>query len=253
MSVLCTVAFVAAACGSSSKSGSGTSNTTAPVGAQTNQTIADNGPPKVGGSITVGLEAEDSGYNPASASTRWDISGTEVGLAIYDPMVAFDASGNWQPYLAQSLKPNADYTVWTVTMRSGVTFQNGEPLTADAVTTAYKAFIGNALTGPVFSDVTSVKTTGQLTLEFDMKTPWVVVPGHPDRAGGHDPGPGDLRRQGRGHRGQQLPPDRHRSVRLRAVGPERPLHGQQVRQVLAQGLQRRPAAVSQLDQLQADT
>jgi peptide/nickel transport system substrate-binding protein len=176
ISMLCAVAFVAAACGSSSNSAGGTSNTTAPVGARTNQTIADNGPPKVGGSITVGLEAEDSGYNPASASTRWDISGTEVGLAIYDPMVAFDADGNWQPYLAQSLKPNADYTVWTVTMRSGVTFQNGEPLTGAAVTTAYKAFIGNALTGPVFSDVKDVKATGTLTLEFDMKSPWVSFP-----------------------------------------------------------------------------
>ena len=49
-------------------------------------------------------------------------------------------------------------------MRSGITFQNGEPLTGDAVTTAYKAFIANALTGPVFSDVSSVQTTGPLTL-----------------------------------------------------------------------------------------
>jgi len=176
ISVLCAVAFVAAACGSSSNSAGGTSNTTAPVGAETNQTIAANGPPKTGGSITVGLEAEDSGYNPASASTRWDISGTEIGLAIYDPMVAFDANGNWAPYLAQSLKPNSDYTTWDVTMRSGVTFQDGTPLTAAAVVTVYKAFINNALTGPVFSDVKDVKTTGQLTLQFDMKTPWVSFP-----------------------------------------------------------------------------
>ena len=176
MSIVCAVAFLAVACGSSKNSAGGTSGTTAPIGAETNHTLAANGPPNSGGAITVGLEAEDSGYNPASANTRWDISGTEVGLAIYDPMVAFDADGNWKPYLAKSLVPNSDYTKWTVTMRSGVTFQDGTPLTAAAVVTVYKAFINNALTGPVFADVSAVKTTGPLTLEFDMKSPWAVFP-----------------------------------------------------------------------------
>jgi peptide/nickel transport system substrate-binding protein len=176
VSIVCALAFVAVACGKSSNSAGGTTGTTAKVGAETNQTIANTGTPKVGGTITVGLEAEDSGYNPANASTRWDISGTEIGLAIYDPMVAFDVNGNWKPYLAKSFVPNSTYTEWDVTMRSGITFQNGEPLTGAAVTTAYKAFISNALTGPVFSDVTSVETTGPLTLKFTMKTPWVSFP-----------------------------------------------------------------------------
>ncbi len=171
--VVCVIAIAAAACGSSSKSTGGTSVTT---GARTNQTLAASTPPKEGGTITVGLEAEQSGFNPASSSTRWDISGTEEGLAVYDPMVAFDASGNWQPYLAKSFVPSNNYMTWTVTMRSGVTFQDGEALTADAVVTAYKAFIDGSLTGPVFSDVQSVQSTGPLTLTFTMKAPWAVFP-----------------------------------------------------------------------------
>jgi peptide/nickel transport system substrate-binding protein len=173
LAIACVITIAAAACGKSSNNSGGTSVTT---GARTSQTLAATTPPKVGGSITVGLEAEQSGFNPASSSTRWDISGTEEGLAIYDPMAAFDSSGNWQPYLAKSFVPNSTYTVWTVTMRPGVTFQDGEPLTADAVTTAYKAFIGGALTGPIFSDVSAVQTTGPLTLTFTMKTPWVSFP-----------------------------------------------------------------------------
>jgi ABC-type transport system substrate-binding protein len=168
------LAFFGTACGSSSSKGS--SGATSTTGASANQTIADTGTPKVGGSISVGLEAEDSGYNPASATTRWDISGTEIGLAIYDPMVAFNAEGQWRPYLAQSFTPSSDYKTWTVTMRPNITFQNGEPLTAAAVVTAYKAFISSALSGPVFSDVSSVHTTGALTLEFDMRSPWVAFP-----------------------------------------------------------------------------
>jgi peptide/nickel transport system substrate-binding protein len=175
-SIISVLAIAAVACGSSSKSANGTTGTTGHIGAESNQTIAPTGPPKVGGNITVGLEAEDSGYNPASATTRWDISGTEVGLAIYDPMVAFDANGDWKPYLAKSFTPNSDYTKWTVEMRPNITFQDGEPLTGAAVTTAYKAFIASALSGPVFADVSSVKTTGPLTVEFDMKSPWVSFP-----------------------------------------------------------------------------
>jgi peptide/nickel transport system substrate-binding protein len=169
------MALVAAACGKSS-SGSGQSASPSVTGAQSNQTIAPSGNPKTGGSITVGLEADESGFNPASSNTRWDISGTEIGLAVYDPITAFDAEGNAQPYLAKSFEHNADYTQWTITMRSGITFQNGEPLTGDAVTTAYKAFTTNALTGPIFSDITSVVTSGPLSTKFTMKDPWVAFP-----------------------------------------------------------------------------
>jgi peptide/nickel transport system substrate-binding protein len=171
--MFCVLAIAATACGSSKSSSGGTTPTT---GARTSQTLAATTPPKSGGSITVGLEAEQSGFNPISSSTRWDISGTEEGLALYDPMVAFDENGNWKPYLAKSFVPNSSYTQWTVTMRSGVLFQDGTPLTADTVVEAYKAFIGGALTGPVFSDVASVQSTGPLTLTFDMKSPWVSFP-----------------------------------------------------------------------------
>jgi peptide/nickel transport system substrate-binding protein len=199
LSIIGALTFLAAACGSSKSSGSA-GGTTSSLGAGANQTIAPSGTPKLGGTITVGLEAEDSGYNPANPQTRWDISGTEVGLAIYDPMVAFDPEGNWKPYLAKSFVPNADYTKWTVTMRSGITFQNGEPLTADAVTTIYKTFINpqlDPLTAPVFSDVASVHTTGQLTLEFDMKSPWVVFPASLASQVGMVPSPSSFDAQGK--------------------------------------------------------
>ena len=106
VSILCVLAIAATACGKSSSNGGGT--------------IAHHGCPHQpdpgrhhpaqgrAAASPSGLEAEQSGFNPASSSTRWDISGTEEGLAIYDPMAAFDASGNWKPYLAKSFVPNSD-------------------------------------------------------------------------------------------------------------------------------------------------
>ena len=34
---------------------------------------------------------------------------------VFDPLTIIDANGNVQPYLAQSVTPNADYTEWTIT------------------------------------------------------------------------------------------------------------------------------------------
>jgi len=81
-------------------------------------------------------------------------------------------------------------------MRSGITFQNGQPLTGAAVVTAYKAFIASALSGPVFSDVKSVQATGPLTLEFDMKSPWVVFPASLASQVGMIPAPATFDAQG---------------------------------------------------------
>ena len=72
-------------------------------------TLAAEGAPQYGGAFVMGLEAESDGFNPTS--NRWAISGTEVGMAVFDPLVAFDANKIAQPYLAESLTPNANYTV----------------------------------------------------------------------------------------------------------------------------------------------
>ena len=48
---------------------------------------------------------------PARSSTRWPSS---------------PPTARSQPYLAQSITPNADYTVWTITMRPNVVFHNGD-------------------------------------------------------------------------------------------------------------------------------
>ena len=69
----------------------------------TDVTIADTGTPKLGGTLTYGLAAESDGWNPTK--NRWSGDGTEVGLAIYDPLAAFDENTVAQPYLAESFTP----------------------------------------------------------------------------------------------------------------------------------------------------
>ena len=115
--------LLAAGCGSSSSdSSSSSASTTAP-----DVVIAPDGPPQTGGTLTYGLASESDGWNPTEG--RWATDGTQVGMAIFDPLAAYNADGDWAPYLADSFTPNADFTEWTIKLRPDVTFQNGTPFT----------------------------------------------------------------------------------------------------------------------------
>ncbi len=57
------------------------------------------------------------------------------------------ADGSAKPYLAQSVTPNADLTVWTITLRPDVTFHDGSPLNADVLVANFQPLQTSALTG----------------------------------------------------------------------------------------------------------
>ena len=79
----------------------------------------------------MGLEAEATGLRPwedACSEPCYNIMG-----AIYDPLMTNQGSGGYGPNLAESIEPNDDFTVWTMTLRPDVTFHNGTPLTAQTI------------------------------------------------------------------------------------------------------------------------
>ena len=152
-----------AACG-----GGGSSSSTSSSAGTTSAT------PKPGGKVIFGLDAEFSGFDPTQG--RWDASGVMRGRTVYDPLMAIAADGTSKPYLAQSVTPNADYTKWTITMRPNIVFHNGTPLDANAVKVNLDALQTGALTGPAYANVANTTVTGPLTLDVNMKTPWVPFP-----------------------------------------------------------------------------
>lgn len=169
-------AVTLAACGSSSSSG--TTAQSAPSGtdvaAKSDVTLPADGPPKAGGNLTYAIEAESDGFDPTQ--NRWSISGTEIGLAIYDPLAAYDAESNAKPYLAESFTPNATFTQWAVKLRPNVQFHDGTPLTADAVKLTFDKHLASLLTKPAVSNLDRVEVTDALTATFFMKAPWASFP-----------------------------------------------------------------------------
>jgi len=152
-------------------SGSSSSSTTAASSGTPGVSTAT---PVKGGTAIIGITAESDGFLPAT--NHWDANGILYANTVYDPLAAVARDGSIQPYLAESITPNATYTQWTVTLRSGVTFHDGSPLTAQVVVNNFEAIRSSPLTGTALSAVSSAEVTGPLTLVFNCPKPYVPLP-----------------------------------------------------------------------------
>jgi peptide/nickel transport system substrate-binding protein len=142
----------------------------------TDITVGSSGAPKDGGSVVFAVEAETDGFNPTA--DRWAISGTMVGAAVFDPLAAFDADGHWQPYLAQSFTPSADFRTWTIGLRPNVTFSNGEPVDGAAVAKDLNIVRKDVLTGAALANMASVAVDPADPMRVIVTTtdPWASLP-----------------------------------------------------------------------------
>lgn len=137
-------------------------------------TLAPEGQPRSGGTLRYGLASESDGWDPTR--NRWAGDGTIVAMTIFDPIAAFDEDGDWAPYLAESIEPNADFTEWTIRLREGVSFHNGEPLDSRAVQRTFEGHLASALTAPAFALVDRVETPDPLTAVVHLSAPWAAMP-----------------------------------------------------------------------------
>jgi peptide/nickel transport system substrate-binding protein len=136
---------------------------------------------KAGGDVVWGLDAEtpEGWCLPASQLAA---SGIIVANSIYDTLVTINSKGEYVPYLAQSITPNATYDQWTIKLRPNVKFHDGSALDADVVKLNLDAYRGlnpkiNARTNPfVFQNVADVQVVDPLTLSVTTKTPWPAFP-----------------------------------------------------------------------------
>jgi peptide/nickel transport system substrate-binding protein len=139
--------------------------------------------PKKGGSLVFGVDAEESGFNPTTA--RFDEVGVMYARTVFDPLTIINAKGAWEPYLAQSVTPNADHTSWTITLRPNVVFHDGTPCDGAAMLTNFEAqkaslLLGTLILVPILDTITQ---SGPLAVTLTFKSPWVSFPLY--LAGGH--------------------------------------------------------------------
>ena len=129
--------------------------------------------PVAGGEINWALGSDGSGFDTTSAIHPGSI---RVITALNDSLVTFTPEGDWQPLLAESLVPNADFTSWTITMRPGLTFHDGEPVDAAAVVANLQALKASPTVGFAFGPIETITAASELDVEVAMSSPWAAFP-----------------------------------------------------------------------------
>ena len=95
---------------------------------------------------------------------------------MYEGLVTRDRSFAIVPSLATAWTAAEAGRIWTFTLRPGVTFHDGTPLTADAVVHSFSRFLdrsrGLAAAGRITAVLASVRATGPDTVEFTLRNPY---------------------------------------------------------------------------------
>lgn len=152
-----------AACGSGS-----TSAPTRPAGDRDGISSA---PPRKGGSLVFGVEAEEQGFDPATG--RFDETGILYARTVFDPLTIVAADGTIQPYLAQAVTPNEDYSVWTITARPGVVFHDGTTCDAPAIAGSIEHFLTGDLGIVIKPSLKAVSVPTPDTVTITLTQSWV--------------------------------------------------------------------------------
>jgi ABC-type transport system substrate-binding protein len=135
--------------------------------------------PKHGGTLTVGLISDVPNYHVFNGSQgKMDQSGFCVANALYDALFVSAVNGKgWLPMLALSATPNKNYTVWTVHLRQGVTYTNGDAFNAATVVANYNAAAADTTVGLAIQPIIkSCVASGTYTVVYTLQIPYSSFP-----------------------------------------------------------------------------
>lgn len=93
----------------------------------------------------------------------------EVARLMFEPLLTQDADFRVQPHIAESWEESDDGKTTTFTIREGLTFHNGQPVTAEDVKASLDRWIEISGVGQQFFDGVEVEVTGDL--EVAVRTP----------------------------------------------------------------------------------
>ena len=139
----------------------------------------NNARPRRGGTLTVGLISDVPNYHVFNGSQgKMDASGFCVANALYDPLFVIASNGHTPlPMLAISATPNSNYTVWTIALRQGISFTNGDAFNADVVVANYQAAAADPTVGLAIRPIlTSVTKMNAYTVQYNMAIPYSSFP-----------------------------------------------------------------------------
>jgi peptide/nickel transport system substrate-binding protein len=136
-------------------------------------------PAGIGGRLTIGTLAEVSTLDPAVGGMKGGSSGIE-NAAVFDTIMQYDTeSGSYEPRMAESLESDDTFTDWTLTLREGITFGNGDPLTTEAVAFSVERQRAEGSTSSakgLAASMGEIEIVDDRTMIFHLDQPWADFP-----------------------------------------------------------------------------
>ncbi|MET8352556.1 ABC transporter substrate-binding protein [Micromonospora sp. NPDC005206] len=130
---------------------------------------------KAGGAITITEQVEYSSIDPVAPSNY-----ANPMYAIYGALMRYNpAQGAYEPDLAASLEPKGDSTVWTLTLKDGITFGDGSPMTAGDVIASIERFRAKGALSTYTSRaryIDKMTAVDDKTVEFTLTKAWTEFP-----------------------------------------------------------------------------
>ncbi len=127
--------------------------------------------PARGGSLTEGVLGSPRFINPVLAVSEAD---RDLTTLVFAGLLRATPEGTYTPDLAESYTVSDDGTIYTFILKSGLTFQDGTPLTADDVLFTIQKTQDPALKSPARAnwDGVVVEKVDDRTIKFTLKSPY---------------------------------------------------------------------------------
>lgn len=168
--LLTILAMLVAACGDGGSSSDGTAATTTTTAASGDDPAPDptteDPAGEAGGTLIVALATEPNSIFLPNSAERNAIN---VSTQIYEGPIWINDDNEMEPALATEWEINEDATVFTFTLREGVTFHNGETMDAEDWIASWQAASQDAnVYAYLYQKVTSVVALDDMTVEMTL-------------------------------------------------------------------------------------
>ena len=124
------------------------------------------GMPVTGGTLRVALTASAPSLDPHSGT---HLAIREIGMHIFENLLAFDSRFQVVPQLAERWETSADGKMYTFHLRKGVKFHNGREMTAEDVKASVDRFRAMAPRRNELDDVEKIEVAGPATIRITLK------------------------------------------------------------------------------------
>jgi ABC-type transport system substrate-binding protein len=140
----------------------------------TASTVANASGPIEGGTLDIAVAAVPAKWAPNNG--QWTTDELQAARAVYDRLMVRDENDQPVPELLAKVAPNPSFTAWTLTIRPGISFSDGTPLTAEIVAFNLKAQQGDRSNADLLVPISTITVTDPQTVLVTMSTAWSTFP-----------------------------------------------------------------------------